>query len=163
MKRRKNKRHENKYKRFNRQSSMQVEWDLMCNAIVASAMHKKSSEFVLKFPSCPLKVVNISQIHSLLSHLQGTVPSLEAYSRCENAKSPGSRITSVRVESAELLENYRTNSHGEKETTSAEFVVEEKICPRQQQVVNVSLMTRFHLFSLAQLSRSVIPHGRQRC
>ena len=41
--------------------------------------------------------------------------SLEAYYRCENAKSPGGRVTSVPVESAELLENYRTNSSDEKE------------------------------------------------
>lgn len=71
-------------------------------------------------------MVNFTSIHSLLAHLQETLPSLEAYYRCENAKSLGSRITSVPVESAELLENYRTNSSEEKETSFAEFVVEEQ-------------------------------------
>lgn len=46
--------------------------------------------------------------HSLLMHLQETLPSLEAGYKCENAKSLGSRITRVPVESAELLENYTT-------------------------------------------------------
>lgn len=76
--------------------------------------------------------------------------SLEAYYRCENVKSPGSRITSVPVESAELLENYRTNNSEEKET-SAEYV-EERTCPRQQQVVNVSLMTQFNFAACSAVS-----------
>lgn len=38
---------------------------------------------------------------------------------CKKAKSLGSKITSVPVESAELLENYRSKRYEEKETTSS--------------------------------------------
>lgn len=44
------------------------------------------------------------------------LPLVEACYRCENAKSLGSKITSVPVESAELLNLYRANSNEEKDT-----------------------------------------------
>lgn len=65
--------------------------------------------------------------------------------KCE--KSPGGRVTSLPVESAELLENYRTNR--------ADFAGEEKTCPRQQQVVQMSLRD----IVSTQLPQPVSPHG----
>lgn len=99
-------------------------------------------------------MVHFPPIHSLLAHLQEILPSLDADYRRENAKSLGSRITNVPVESTELLGDRSTDSYeGRKKPFFCSVCCwRTGPCPRQQQVVNGSLKTLFNFVACSAVS-----------